>query len=149
MTRSPDGFLIVARASRGGSYNLPQSGGGGGLKQEKFILSRFWKPEVKNRGVGSRAVWGSRGRKHLAPHSQHPVAPGNPGCVWAMAAPSLQILPLPTRPASHPLSLFFFINFSSSLAPMGNKRTIHGGHGESETSEDLAPGTRGPFIPVL
>lgn len=82
------------------------------------------------------------------PHSQHPVAPGNPGCVLAMAAPSLQILPLPTRPASHPLSLFF-INFSSSLAPMGNKRTIHGGHGESETSEDLAPGTRGPFIPVL
>lgn len=85
------------------------------MKQEKFILSRFWKPEVKNRSVGSRAVWGSRGRKHLAPHSQHPVAPGNPGCVWAMAAPSLQILPLPTRPASHPLSLFFLSTFPPHL----------------------------------
>lgn len=33
----------------------PQTGGGGGLKQQKSILSWFWRPEVQNHGVG-RAV---------------------------------------------------------------------------------------------
>lgn len=73
MTRSPDGFLIVARASRGGSYNLPQSGGGGLETREIYPLTIL---ETRSQKSRCRQQGRLGVQREEAPHASLPASRG-------------------------------------------------------------------------
>lgn len=49
----------------------------GGLKQQEFILSRFWRPAVRNQGVGRVGSAADSELSHSVPLSQLLMAAGS------------------------------------------------------------------------
>lgn len=64
LLQSPRCFLITGRAALTIDHNV------GGLKQEKFVLLRFWSPEEQNQDISNVSSFGGfEGRKRPVPPS--------------------------------------------------------------------------------
>lgn len=124
-------IVLVSRAAGTIYHNL------GNLKLEKFLLSQFGQPDVKNQGVSHVVPFGGS-KGEIALGFQLPVAAHNPWHSLAMAA-SLQILPVFRWHYSHfffPFLSIFPPHFLQGHSPM----TIHEGDGESEAPKGFLPG---------
>ena len=93
---SSDLLFSIARAALTNDHEL------GGLKQQKFILLDFWKPEVQNQGVG-RTSESSRGGSFHASCSFWCLLT-IPGIPWLVDA-TPQSLPLPSYGLLSPVCL--------------------------------------------